>query len=234
LDCHSNCFYCSWDIHLVKPERKKAYINAEVWAEGINRRKRDTILAGGEPLLYPQINRLVKLLNPGYKIEIYTNLMHPISGIIKNANRIYRFLVSCHSLKDFDIWSNRAERLIYNGFSVRFHIVKQGDWAEIKNHILAKEWGRNITVCDDQRSGIKSSHKIYPPVHCTSNMYVYGPDGYRHMCIHDLIRGINRFEHISGEDSTDELANKHCAEFGFCTGCDNNFEGVCIAEDESI
>ena len=74
LDCNSSCYYCSAGINEVSLERKKTFIPATVWAEGLNRRKRAVVLAGGEPFLYPEFGKLIGLLEPAYSVWIYSNL----------------------------------------------------------------------------------------------------------------------------------------------------------------
>ena len=82
LDCNANCSYCSAGIPSLTKERKAVSIDPEIWAEGINRRGRSTILAGGEPFLYRGFNDLVSMLKIP-RVEIYTNLLIDVEGFLK-------------------------------------------------------------------------------------------------------------------------------------------------------
>lgn len=224
LNCNSNCNYCSARIPYISNERKKVYISAEVWAEGLNRRKRDTILCGGEPFLYPEFPKLISLIEKGYKREIYTNLGVDVQPFLNSAKEKYRFLISLHtSVKDYETWYGQVELLHKEGHSIRFHVVKQGNYQE-RIDFLKSKGDFKITRCDDQTAYTKSQQFTYPLVNCSSRIYLFGPDGYRYNCVTKLGLSEDRFEHISEEDSTDWLAVK-CTHFGNCAGCDNLQEG---------
>lgn len=225
LNCNLNCSFCSAGVPKISDKIKSKHIEPERWAEGINRRNRHTILAGGEPFLYPYFTELIGLLGSTYKIEIYTNLTQDVKPFIEKANRYYSFLISYHPGTDFKTWSKNVQLLYYSGFGIRFHIIKIDDWKDRIEQI--KDLGFRITACDNQNSGKKSTCYHDGLVKCTSNHYFYGPDGYRYMCITKMGLGTGQLEHISSEDGDLLQTDTSCKLFGACVGCDNNIEGCC-------
>jgi hypothetical protein len=115
-------------VQLARPgpggDQRRAVAIPPRWAEGLNRRARHTILAGGEPFLYPGFIDLIRLLDPGYKVEIYTNLRTDPIGLIKAANRKFQFLISLHPGTSLWAWRNHVEQLAAAGHGLRFHIVR--------------------------------------------------------------------------------------------------------------
>lgn len=234
LNCNSNCYYCSAGINKISHLRKAAYIPAEVWAEGLNRRKRHTILAGGEPFLYPEFGKLISLLNNDFKVEIYTNLGVDVHNFLINAKRKFPFLVSLHnSVKDFESWYRELAKLIDAGHSVRCHVVKEGNWKERVNFL--KERGLKVTLCDNQNSSIISNgieiNRNFPKVKCTMQAFFFAPDGYRYNCVFQMGKGLEkyRFEHISENDKED-LFSVECNDFGYCSGCNSQTQGNIVYE----
>ena len=234
LNCNSNCWYCSALIPKVSVERKKIFIPAEIWAEGLNRRNRYTILAGGEPFLYPEFPKLISLLNTNYKIEIYTNLGVDVRPFLNACKKTYPFLISLHStIKNFDKWYKQVRLLTCAGHSVRFHVVRRDNCMDRIRFLMEK--GHKVTGCDDQNNYNKSkgeeSNKLYPKVKCTMCNFLFGADGYRYICVGQMGKGNEwaRLEHISEPDGND-CNTVECDNFGYCAGCDNLCEGQVIYE----
>jgi len=231
LNCNANCEYCSAGINEITPERKKIWIPAEEWAEGINAKNRYTILAGGEPFLYPEFAKLYSMLNPTFKVEVYINLQADISDFLAlNNKRPSNFLVSLHpSVKDREVWNDQVQELIKQGFPVRFHIVKSEGWEERRQFLIDKGYAgaQRITCCDDQRVGVKSTNNLYQgQVRCKHQIYLYGPDGYRYHCVKYMGLDVRQVDHISlKDDDSDNWTVRRCYLFGDCTGCDNNIIG---------
>jgi len=233
LDCTSNCEFCSAGIPSLTVERKAVRVPAEVWAEGINRRRRDTILAGGEPLLYDELPRLINLID-GVRLSVFTNLQCDITQFLEEVTRPISFLVSLHpSTPDLDEWSDRVDALIAARHSVRFHIVKSGDnWLSLRNFLVEEKGYTRVTCCGDQRGGVKSRgidmNKECPSVRCAGRIFLFGPDGYRYICVKLMGLGgeFGRFEHMSEPDGPNWQVVDGCSHFGLCTGCDNNIEGT--------
>ncbi|MFA5321164.1 MAG: radical SAM protein [Smithella sp.] len=223
LNCNSHCSYCSAGLSSGKTYEN--HVNPDIWAEGLNRRKRDTILCGGEPFLYPHFNQLVNQLNDNYKIEIYTNLGINVEGFLKSARRKFRFLISLHTgITNFVGWYSQAEALKFAGNSVRFHVVKHGNWIERRDFLQNR--GNKVTCCDDQCKYSKSNGKPPIMVKCKTQIYAYAPTGYRHSCVTQLTHDENRHEHISEQDSGDWF-EQICGRFNQCVGCDNLIQGSC-------
>jgi hypothetical protein len=232
LACDSQCSFCSAQVPAATAERRAVALDPEIWAEGLNRRGRHTILAGGEPFLYHGFIDLIRRLDPGYKVEIYTNLRTDPIGLVKAANRKFQFLISLHPGTPLWTWRNHVEQLAAAGHGLRFHIVRSQGYERLVAFL--KESGIvgrfKTSLQGDQRSGPKSAgaevNQAHPQVRCTSRIYLFGPDGFRYHCVHKLVGGESsgRFEHISLPDEGIET-RIYCEQFGLCAGCDNNIEG---------
>ena len=230
LDCNGGCEYCSVGV-LDAPEYvTNRMIPPEVWAEGINRRNRECILAGGEPFLYPQLPELVNMLT--VRSQIYTNLKCDVSGFLSLVKPRVAVLVSCHVMNstEREAWLRNAHDMLDAGHHLRFHIVRSNGWRERLDFIRDNGIEARVTVCDDQRAGVKSSgqgtNQLMPSVTCRHRIYLYGPDGYRYPCVTAMVNGMDelRLEHISDADGYD-WSTVTCNLFGLCVGCDNNIEG---------
>lgn len=223
LACPCNCDFCSANIPLLPATNKTRWLPAIVWAAGLNRRGRKVLLCGGEPLLYPQMRELLTLLRTDIALEIYSNLMPDIGPVIASG-RGARWLISLHPcVTDREKWFEQVRRLLDNGHSVRFHIVKAGDWQRRRDFLRAKGEFK-VTCCDDQGTYVKSSSPNPGEVRCSSHYYVYGPDGWRYPCVTKLGLGEDPVSHISETDETDEIVTR-CMHFGSCAACDNLIEG---------
>jgi hypothetical protein len=230
LNCNSHCSYCSAGLN--KPGiRRNIHIAPELWAEGLNRRKRDTILCGGEPFLYPYFNQLISRLDSTFKVEIYTNLGVNVDGFLNAmpGKRRFRFLISLHDrITDFEEWYKEPKKLKDAGNSVRFHVVKFGNWEARRDFLQAK--GEKVTCCDDQGTYCKSTGKTVPLVHCKTRIYIFGPDGHRYMCTTKMLFGENPRETICMDDAGDYIESD-CERWGACNACDNLIEGETHAID---
>lgn len=231
LDCNGGCDYCSAGVPGASREVRRQVIPPDVWAEGINRRGRECILAGGEPFLYPHLGELLNLIE--VRSQIYTNLKCGVEGFLSVVKRPLAILASCHVMDGTErqAWLRNAKSMIAAGHHVRFHIVKSDEWQERVEFIRESGIENRITVCDDQRSGIKSSGQktngLMPSVTCKHKIFLFGPDGYRYPCVRLMVNGDEdaRLEHISDADGADETTVNGCGLFGLCTGCDNNIQG---------
>lgn len=226
LACSRACPWCSAGVPAIEAAIKAATTPARVWAEGINRRGREIILCGGEPLLYPELGELIGRVRADIRIQIYSNLEGDIRPLLAAARR-FPILASLHKpVTDLgDAWFTTARRLIDAGNGVRIHIVKQGNWQQRRD--LAQTLGVKVTCCDDQTTYCKSTGNVRDLVTCTQCYFVYGPDGYRYPCVTLMGRGESRREHISADDGPDSLTTE-CSRFGRCVGCDNLVEGSVV------
>jgi hypothetical protein len=235
LRCGGLCEFCSAQVPQAGEARRAVRIPAEQWAEGLNRRARHTILAGGEPFLYPGFYKLVNLLEPSYKVEIYTNLQQDVVPFIYAAKRSFQFLISLHPGTDLDKWREYVDLLSQSGHSLRFHVVRMPGYEQLAEFLKSSGIvGKFKTALQgDQRSGPKSAgpqtNREHPLVNCRSRIILFGPDGYRYHCVHKIVTGdkSGRFEHITQNDGNIET-EIDCREFGLCAGCDNNIEGRVI------
>jgi hypothetical protein len=201
----------------------------------LNRRKRACVLAGGEPFLYFEFGRLIKLLNRDYSTWIYSNLEADPSPLIENAEKPYPILGSLHPWADFDQWYKNVQALWKAGHFIKFHIVKSGDYQKVLDFLAEKKitGHYNTHLCGDQNSGIRSRGKEVNKYHdqaiCANRIFLFGPDGNRYPCVKkmgDLDQHV-RGENIMEVDRGNWMANT-CNDFGYCTGCDNNIEGMVI------
>lgn len=229
LDCNGGCAYCSAGVQRAPQKARDAAIAPEVWAEGINRRNRECILAGGEPFLYPHLAELVNVLK--VRTQIYTNLKCDVNGFLRVINRPLAILASCHVMNATEKkeWLCNTRSMIAAGHHVRIHLVKSEGWRERVEFIRKAGIENRITACDDQRGGIKSrgqeTNDLMPNVTCKHRIFLYGPDGYRYHCVTQMVQGVGRLEHIGGVDGDDWTTVAGCKQFGLCVGCDNNIEG---------
>lgn len=169
------------------------------------------------------------------RIQIYTNLKCDVKDFLNAVKRPVAILASCHPMSAYErqIWLENAMSVIRAGHHVRFHIVKYGNWVERLDFIRGNRIVNQVTCCDDQRSGVKSSgeevNEMMLSVSCSNTLYAYGPDGYRYPCITLMGRGECKQEHISEPDDDDTIIVPDCNLFGLCVGCDNNIEGEVIS-----
>lgn len=230
LYCPCNCNFCSANIPKITPDKKMIWLPAEIWAQGLNKRGRNILLCGGEPLCYPQIAELLNLIKPNIPLEIYSNLIPDISGVLETKRKL-KWLISLHPCvkpTDYPKWFSQVGRLIDAGHSVRFHVVKQGNWQQRAEFL--KNLKMKVTCCDDQSEYIKSKAANPGIVYCSTYYYVYGPDGWRYPCVTKLGLGENPISHISEDDEQDESIVR-CNRFGSCAACDNLVEGK-VWQDE--
>lgn len=231
MDCNGGCAYCSAGVPGAPGEVKRQTLSPEVWAEGINRRNRDCVLAGGEPFLYPHLPELINMLR--VRAQVYTNLKCDVSAFVRVVDRPVSILASLHIMNEQEraLWLLAARSLLGAGHHLRFHVVKGEGWQERVEFIKASGLTAKITTCDDQRSGIKSSgqkvNDMSPSVTCRHRIFLYGSDGYRYPCVTLMVNGDEkaRLEHISEADGYDWTTVTGCKLFGLCVGCDNNIEG---------
>lgn len=231
LDCNGGCEYCSAGVPDASHAVRNQTMDPEIWSEGINRRGRECILAGGEPFMYPYLPELANMLN--VRSQIYTNLKCDINRFLRIVNRPLAILASCHVMNatEKEEWLCNARSLILAGHHLRFHIVRSEGWRERVDFIRHAGIKNRITACDDQRAGVKSSgqktNDRIPSVTCRHRIYLFGPDGFRYHCVTGMVKGVDehRLEHISGSDLDDWSTITKCNLFGHCVGCDNNIEG---------
>ncbi len=237
LDCNGFCEYCSAGVPGASQEVREQSIAPEVWAEGINRRGRECILAGGEPFMYPWLTELTNMIR--VRTQIYTNLKCDVSGFLSAVKRPLAVLASCHIMDSIErqAWLENARGMINAGHHLRFHIVKSEGWRERVTFIRDNGIQNQITACDDQRGGIKSSgqktNDLMPSVTCRHKIFLFGPDGYRYHCITLMRNGDKaaRLERISDGDRPDETIFNQCDLFGLCVGCDNNIQGEVLSNN---
>lgn len=184
--------------------------------------------------MYSMFEDLISMLEPGYKIEIYTNLNHDVDLFIRAANRPYICLISLHPGTDLIEWRKRIDKLSAAGHSLRFHIVRAPGYEKLAEFLKTSGIvGKYRTALQgDQRAGPKSAgaeaNKAHPLVKCTSRIFLFGPGGYRYHCVHKMVTDDEKyhFTHISEPDWNIIQTELTCTEFGLCAGCDNNIEGT--------
>jgi organic radical activating enzyme len=111
--CNQNCWYCGnkmgGDVFPKCPE-----INWEQWRDNIINfplKIKEVVLSGGEPCIYPEIEKLVNwLLDNGYFVQFYTNLARP--GIITKFKRSKRLILFANFHHTFfgkdEIWDEES------------------------------------------------------------------------------------------------------------------------------
>lgn len=236
LKCSNSCSYCSAGIQNITDVMREKFIPAEKWLEGIKRRwearKAPAILAGGEPFLYPDFMKLLRMIPKNIKVEIYSNIQDIPEEFYK-IDRKFIILASCHENYGRK-WLKNARRLISEGHAVRFHVVKVGDWQTRVNIIKDNFPDNRVSGCDDQRSGARSKlENATEKVLCKAGNTFYGPDGLRYHCITRMGQGMfaDPIEDITWMDEV-ERTEINCNMFGKCVGCDNNIDGAVYEVNE--
>jgi len=234
LKCSMACEYCSARVPLVTPDRKEIYIPASQWAEGLNRRKRNAVLAGGEPFLYPEFVDLILLLDKGLRAEIYTNLVVDLSDFLSRVDRNFAMLVSLHvGVPDWDQWWEGVTALEAKGNRLRFHVVRCGDWEDRVEFLKTKD--ARITTCADQTRHPKSlPENQVDNVRCRTCTYMYGPDGLRYQCVTKLGLGEDPVASLECDPDDIDWHENFCSHFGNCAGCDGLLEGTTVKTDDPI
>lgn len=134
--CNYRCSYCWWDPHWTSlAEKFSTYPPAERWLAAWERIRAahgpaDISILGGEPLVYPGIERLAEGLTraQGHHVCVTTNLSPSLEALRKLVAPLSpdRFDLSCSYHPHFADFEETVEKLLFlkgEGFHVPFFII---------------------------------------------------------------------------------------------------------------
>lgn len=229
LECNLKCPYCVNDCHGDIPKGLFSTVPAEKWINAINREKRDLIITGGEPTLYPELIELINGIDPKIHIKLYSNLMwspRVMDRYITEVTRDVELYLSFHSS------SKNPQRFIDNAITLKqsgkFNaVVHTVDTPENREFIkAAREQFRehNITlIVDDDQGEVydeASSQEFRKSVVCSKRLILISPSGHRYQCVSKMVRAEDPLENILDGPLQDPLVVRDCNDYGYCAPCD--------------
>lgn len=229
LECNLKCSYCVNDCHGDIPKGLFSTVSAEKWFTAINREKRDLIITGGEPTLYPELIELINGIDPKIHIKLYSNLMWSPKVMERYTTEVTRdveLYLSFHSS------SKNPQRFIDNAIKLKksgkFNaVVHTVDVPENHDFIQAaqeqfKEHGITLIVDDDQGEVYDkaSSQEFRKSVVCAKKLILISPSGHRYQCVSKMVRAEDPLENILDEPLHAPLVVRDCDDYGFCAPCD--------------
>jgi MoaA/NifB/PqqE/SkfB family radical SAM enzyme len=200
LRCNLLCPYCSNGQDAVGGEE----LDAKAWLKVIATLPTQGVcLTGGEPTIHPGFNEIVHRC--GKHVTVYTNLEQPLK--IKWLPKEVYVRASCHS-ETADAarrWVKRATALRDAGIRMCITVVYPPP------AVLAVLREYDIAVDVPQ---VRPT-PVAPPVRCTVERILIGPDGKRYHCVGKLVRG-----DPTGRVSLDNGNTVVCQTPHLCAACD--------------
>lgn len=226
LVCNLNCPYCV-NRHHPDEYRGDEYqpLPPEKWAESLNRIGRNVVITGGEPFLYPGLERMVNGLRPNLRIRIYSNLSAGKTlEVARRFERPVEFFVSYHPV------SGPPDRIIENLLGLReggifngqLHVIDTADNQGRLREAMDKfqQSGIPVQVDPDQRLLFPGSlMKSRRSVRCERRVILIGPDGSRYQCVSKLVRRKDPVGRLDDQTLPEKL-EVTCGDYGFCAPCD--------------
>jgi len=245
LRCNLNCSYCI-NKKSGRVNRNREELSTEQWADGLNRINFGDLpltLGGGEPTMYKEFYKLLKILRPDIKIDLLTNLEYDVDEFIANTspnrfnnctNPAYKSIrVSFHAEKmDCNELIKKAKKLQDNGYNIGLFGLNHPSNIEMNMYIteLARENKIFFFVKDflGEYNGNLLGFYNYPhaldkkpkSVHCRIQELLIGPEGNIYRCHRDLYSAQGEIGNISDTelDITDKF--RECHNYGNCNPCD--------------
>lgn len=229
LKCNLKCVYCVNDCHGDIPSNLFSQISADKWIEAINREKRDIILTGGEPTLYPELIELINGIDPAIHIKMYSNLMWSPKILERYINEISRdveLYLSFHSS------SKNPQRFIDNAIALKkankfdavVHTVRTSETEDFITNAKEqfKEHAIRLIVDDDQGEVYDeaSSQEFRKTVTCSKKLILISPNGDRFQCVSKMVRAADSLENFFEGPLKAPLVVRSCDDYGYCAPCD--------------
>jgi len=224
LACNLKCPFC---VNRAVPDHKAFQkLPAETWAKIIRDSRRNVVLTGGEPFLYPELIKLVNMIDRKQEVRVYSNLTLPVDDFVRYVKRPVYFMVSYHpgggSLSAFeDIVRRLAVRKDFRG---NIHAI---DWKGQSNEVRrlhaqlkALPWPFNIEADQKVQFSEMSSHRHRRKVRCSNKNILVAPDGVRYPCVSTLLRGLHPQEALTKEPLRGDTVTIDCTDWGYCAACD--------------
>ncbi len=225
LNCNLHCPYC---VNEQMGETFKKYDLAppENWAEAINREERHVVFTGGEPFLYPNLDKLINAINPELRVRVYTNLCLNILETLKKIKRQAHFFVSWHPRKGADkskFIANLKYILEAPHLTADIHAIDAEETKELLAEDLEHFRSRGIVpdMDSDQRTFKGSGQNSLSNVFCRRRIFLIAPDGVRYQCVSRLMRKVQPMENFLDEPLGPDANIDICQEFGNCAPCDS-------------
>ena len=258
--CRFGCKYCINKFGSLT--NRKQELSAKEWVTGLNRLninrddKVPVTLQGGEPSQKEGWLDIINGLNPGFYIDLLTNLDFDVEEFMRKVppHRLqrdvpYASIRVSHHPKSGDVVQTMAE-MQRRGYSVGLFAVEHPkiDIAGIRAR--AQAWGIDFRTKEflgiykkklygDYKYPEAINSKTLKKVKCKSNELLIAPDGFIHRCHRDLYMGVNPAGHLLDDDLKIEFKFRDCDAFGSCNPCDQKIKtdrfqnkGACAVEIE--
>ncbi len=226
LRCNLSCEYCV-NNHIDGGRHLADYslLDPEEWIEIFNWLNRDVILTGGEPLLYPDLGKVILGVNPKLEVTVYSNLMVPLRGDLSWLQRkrlsVY---ASYHISGNRDsLFAENVRLLKKSGTPFSVHAINL-EGRDRLQAAFAEKLGAgapHIDIDEDQRNIFPGSSKAFRKmVRCDRAVILIAPDGGRYQCVSRMVRRVAPFENLAKDPLSGIRHVVDCPDFGFCAPCD--------------
>ena len=200
LRCNLLCPYCSNGSGVVVGEE----LDAKAWLKVIaNLPTQGVCFTGGEPTLHPGFYEIARGCDK--HVTVYTNLETALD-LQRLPERLY-IRASCHSQTADEAreWVERAQALYRAKARMCITVVYPPApvLAVLRQHLIAVDLPQTKPT------------PIAPPVRCTVERILIGPDGKRYHCVGKLVRG-----DPTGRVSLDNGNTVVCHTPHLCAACD--------------
>ncbi|MDY7000177.1 MAG: radical SAM protein [Thermodesulfobacteriota bacterium] len=225
LRCNLRCPYCV-NEQMGATFKKYQLAPPEKWAEAINREKRHVVFTGGEPFLYPNLDRLANFIDPELRVRIYTNLCLGVLETLRKIKRRVHFFVSWHPRKGAEkdtFLANLNYILDAPHMTADIHVIDAEETRELLAEDLKyfRSKGIDPNVDSDQRTFEGSGRAEPVTAYCRRRIYLIAPDGTRYQCVSRLMRRVRPMENFFETPLGPEANVDICGEFGNCAPCDS-------------
>lgn len=181
-----------------EPEDSAGSLTAVQWNEVIRFLGRGVVLTYGEPLLYPEIHELVKLLD-GWGFWVHSNPAYVTNELLTamdDNSRVHLGIRLDHGDTRSLTKNESLTQWIRGGFpEIRLRPVLQPPRGADALAFTAKQPCRVL---------------------CHRTRKLVGPDGYRYPCMHHLRRRTNRMEYVNHEAIESASYTTVCDDYGKC------------------
>ncbi|ODS34586.1 MAG: hypothetical protein SCARUB_00321 [Candidatus Scalindua rubra] len=222
LKCNLNCPYCSNGIFYDQSNMGYSILSTDEWIEIINGLKSKTIiLTGGEPSLYPNLQKIINAVDKHFMI--FTNLPLHFIKLLNSLNRPVSVFGSIHIYDGLDVRESviknlmvleTSKNLYYSAHMVDVESNRKvmADYVDfLKTNKIPVTINRNQIVDNGACKG-----EFKKKVKCSYNEFYIGPDGNRYICVSKLVRKAKEGI-IDYNVKNPEII---CHEYGLCSPCD--------------
>ena len=243
LSCNLSCSYCI--NHTTGLNQKRNKLNAIEWSSFINRLKipndLPVTLQGGEPTLYGDFYKLLKLINNNINLDLLTNLQfNPITfennvapDRFDRTAKYASIRVSYHpETMSLDQTISKAVYLKEGGYNIGFYLVNHpkysSDISRIQDAFLKKDLDFRLkeflgTYHDKSYGTYHYSEAVFSRQQnckCKTSELLVSPEGNIYNCHNHLYNNKEKKGNILSPEPKiiDDYIN--CSSFGNCNPCD--------------